>query len=125
MNEIFQGNIYKENNLFNLENNPFKIKEISSSKKSDLNLFEPNHIFNQKPNRINIDNTRKSLNNIANKNNLKELKRFNTQINIKRMSIKNKTPKYSSNNDNNFILAKKNNLYGNKINNNKKLKYFL
>lgn len=122
MNEIFQGNIYKENNLFNLENNPFKIKEISSLKKSDLNLFEPNHIFNQKPNRINIDNTRKSLNNIANKNNLKELKRFNTQINIKRMSIKNKTPKYSSNNDNNFILAKKNNLYGNKINNNEKVK---
>ena len=119
MNEINQRNIYQENNLLNMEKNPFKFKEISSLKNGDLNLLDTNYEINQKPNRINIENTRKSFTKIMNKN-LKELKRFKTQLNIKRMSIKNKIPKIPSNYDNNFILAKKNNLYGSKINNNEK-----
>ena len=119
MNEINQRNFYQENNILNMEKNPFKFKEISSLKNGDLNLLDTNYEINLKPNRINIENTRKSFTKIMNKN-LKELKRFKTQLNIKRMSIKNKIPKIPSNYDNNFILAKKNNLYGSKINNNEK-----
>ena len=121
MNQINQENIYQDINFFNnIERNFFPVEEISSLKKKNFSLLGSNYEIDPKQNQGFSDNNRKSFDNLITKKNSRELTRFKTQINIKRMNLKNKIPKYPSNYDNNFILAKKNNLYGNKINNNEK-----
>ena len=118
-NEIIQKDI----NLLNIEQNPLSLKGISSLAKKNLSLLNSKYNFNRNHKKGFMDYSRKSFDNLISKKNSKELKRFNTQINVKKMSLKNKIPIYRENNDNNFILAKKNKLYGHNTNNNEQFNY--
>ena len=115
--------IPKDFNLFNIEQNPLSLKGISSITKKNLSLLNSKYNFNRNQNRGMLNYSRKSFDNLLNKNNSKEFKRFNTQINVKKMNLKNKIPNHPENYDNNFILAKKNKLYGQNLNNNEQINY--
>ena len=123
MRQISKEKFYKDiKNLNSVGQNIFPLNDMSSLKRKNLSLLGSNEVH-QKRNEGFIDNSRLSFDNLISKKNLNELKRFNTQKNFKRMNLKNKIPKYPSNYDNNFILAKKNNLYGNKTYNNEKTSF--
>ena len=115
MQDDYQNNL----DFLGLEKNPFSFNNISSLNKNNLSLKNTGN-YNSTRNRKKqiLNNTRKSFDNLLDNIPQKKLKRFNTQKNVIRINYDNTIPKYSLNLDNDFILAKKNNLYGNKMNNN-------
>ena len=114
-----QDDYQNDLDLLNLENNPFTFKKNPSLNKNNLSSKNTGNYTSTRNRRKQIlNNTRKSFDNILNNIPQKKLQRFNTQKNVIRINYINTIPKYSTNLDNDFILAKKNNIYGNKTNNN-------
>ena len=119
MEEIKQDDYRNNLDLLNFENNPFSLKEIPSLNKKNFGLLNTaNHNSTRNHKNIILKNARKSFDNLLNNIPQKKLKRFNTQKNVKTINYINTIPKFSSNIENDFILAKKNNLYENNKNNN-------
>ena len=95
------------------------LREITSlKKKKNLNILAPNYNSKLHNQRKDLEDSRKSFDNLINIIPQKELKRFNTQKNINRIIKNHRILKNIPNTHNDFILAKKNNLYGNNLNNN-------
>ena len=114
-------NQYQSNIDMNGANeNILSFREIPSLKqKKNLNMIASN--FNSKLNHNGeyFDDPRKSYDNLIKLSSQNKLKRFNTQKNmIIRINNKNRVIKKISDINNDFILAKKNILYGNNLNNN-------
>ena len=95
------------------------LREITSlKKKKNLNILVPNYNSKLHNQRKDLEDSRKSFDNLINIIPQKELKRFNTQKDINRIIKNHRILKNIPNTHNDFILAKKNNLYGNNLNNN-------
>ena len=95
------------------------LREITSLKKrKNLNILAPNYNSKLHNQRKDLEDSRKSFDNFINIIPQKELKRFNTQKDINRIIKNHRIIKNIPNTHNDFILAKKNNLYGNNLNNN-------
>ena len=114
-------NQYQSNIDMNGANeNILSFREIPSLKqKKNLNMIASN--FNSKLNHNGeyFDDPRKSYDNLIKLSSQNKLKRFKTQKNMLiRINNKNRVIKKISDINNDFILAKKNILYGNNLNNN-------
>ena len=95
------------------------LREITSLKKrKNINILAPNYNSKLHNQRKDLEDSRKSFDNLINIIPQKELKRFNTQKDINRIIKNHRILKNIPNTHNDFILAKKNNLYGNNLNNN-------
>ena len=100
------------------------LREITSLKKrKNLNILAPNYNSKLHNQRKDLEDSRKSFDNLINIIPQKELKRFNTQKDINRIIKNHRILKNIPNTHNDFILAKKNNLYGNNLNNNDQINF--
>ena len=119
MNQEIENQYQSNIDMNDINQNFLSLKEIPTVKKKK-NLGKLTSSYNPGLNNQgeNLEDSRKSLDNLINLIPKKELKRFNTQKNIIRINNKNRVIKHIPNTHNYFILAKKNNLYGNDLNNN-------
>ena len=105
--------------------NPFSAKGKQSISKNNINVLSKNINKKRNPKRNLMNDSRKSFDNIHNQYfNHKGFNIYNTQKSITKMSSKNRILTTSSNLENNFILAKKNNLYASQINNNEQMNLY-
>ena len=103
--------ITQDFNFLILQENPFSMKAYHSNTNKINNLLSSNFKKNYSSNRESDDDIRISLYNIGSNRTSKNLKHLNTQRYINRYNLKMKNQKYSLPDDNEFIFAKRNNLY--------------
>ena len=119
MNQEIENQYQSNIDMNDINQNILSFKEIPTlKKKKKLGILTSSYNPGIKNQEENLEGSRKSLDNLINFIPQKELKRFNTQKNIIRINKKNRVIKHIPNTHNYFILAKKNNLYGNSLNNN-------
>ena len=119
MNQEIENQYQSNIDMNDINHNILSFKEIPTlKKKKKLGILTSSYNPGIKNQEENLEGSRKSLDNLINFIPQKELKRFNTQKNIIRINKKNRVIKHIPNTQNYFILAKKNNLYGNSLNNN-------
>ena len=103
--------ITQDFNFLILQENPFSMKAYHSNTNKINSLLSSNFKKNYSSNRESDDDIRISLYNIGSNRTSKNLKHLNTQRYINRYNLKMKNQKYSLPDDNEFIFAKRNNLY--------------
>ena len=121
MEKLNNQNTNNNYRIYYTEQNPFSKKDILSIPHNKTNIETTNYNLNKNQNKLFIDISRKSFDNLNNhKITNKELKRFNTQKHMIKKDFTKIINEPKSNIENNFILAKKNNLYSSHIKNNEK-----
>ena len=111
MKPILNKKITQDFNFLIHQENPFLMKAYRSNANRINSLLSSNFKKYYSGNRESDVDIRISLYNIGYKRTSKNLKHLNTQRNINRYNLKMKNQKYPLLDDNEFVFAKRNNLY--------------